>query len=101
MSYRHALEALLRDHGGVGASTAECRRVVVTGVQVVNLLDLDRDAKRHFFSGARNPSQNELSNVQMAYNIYETALEVGARRVVCNPSNHAADYCERLILDDK
>lgn len=87
----------------------------VPGVQVANLLDLDRDQYRHLFSGADavvhfgfvgsagsdNPFQNELSNVQMAYNVFQTALEAGARRVVCTSSNHAADYYERLILDHR
>ncbi len=87
----------------------------VPGVQVANLLDLNRDAYRHLFSGAdsvvhfgfvgsagsTNPFQNEASNVQMAYNVYQTALEAGVRRVVCTSSNHAADYYERLILDHR
>jgi hypothetical protein len=37
----------------------------------------------------------------MAYNIYQTALEEGVRRVVVASSNHAADYYEPLILDDR
>jgi hypothetical protein len=37
----------------------------------------------------------------MAYNIYQTALEEGVRRVVVASSNHAADYYEPLILDGK
>ena len=95
----------------------------VPGVQTANLLDLDRDAYRHLFAGAdsvvhfgfvgsagpsnplqagsSHPFQNEASNVQMAYNVYQTALEAGVRRVVCTSSNHAADYYERLILDHK
>jgi hypothetical protein len=63
----------------------------------------------HFgFVGSSDPSDsadtdkrfwNELANVQMAYNIYQTALEEGVRRVVVASSNHAADYYEPLILD--
>ena len=67
------------------------------------------DAVAHFgFVGNTNPSAgndsevrfwNEFANVQMAYNIYQTALEEGVRRVVVASSNHAADYYEPLILD--
>ena len=50
------------------------------------------------------PKQNfwaEHANVQMAFNIYQAALEEGVRRVVVASSNHAADYYERLILEHK
>jgi len=43
----------------------------------------------------------ELANVQMAYNIYQTSWEEEVRRVVVASSNHAADYYEPLILDEK
>ena len=42
---------------------------------------------------------NEMLNVQMAYDVYQTSLEEGVRRVVVASSNHAADYYEPLILD--
>jgi len=90
----------------------------VEGVQVADLVDRNRDAYRHHFQGAdavvhfafvgnSDPRQdepdhrfwNEFSNVQMAYNVYQTALEEGVRRVVVASSNHAADYYEPLILD--
>ena len=41
----------------------------------------------------------EVANVEMAYNVYQTAREEGVRRVVMISSNHAADYYEPLILD--
>ncbi|MBV7330455.1 NAD(P)-dependent oxidoreductase [Chloroflexi bacterium TSY] len=88
-------------------------------VHVTDLVDRNRDSYRHYFSGAdavvhfafvgnTNPNErndpekrfwNEFSNVQMAYNIYQTSLEEGVRRVVVASSNHAADYYEPLILD--
>jgi hypothetical protein len=88
----------------------------VAGVQIADLMNRDRDAYRHHFQGvdavvhcgfarAEDPSdpnqrfQAELSNVQMAYNVYQTAWEEGVRRVVVASSNHAADYYEPLILD--
>ncbi len=91
----------------------------VPGVVVVDLADPDRDAYRAHFRGAdaaihcafvRPPPgeetsdarfRAELANVDMAYNIYQTALEEGVRRVVVASSNHAADYYERLIWAGK
>ena len=91
----------------------------VPGTQIADLIQRNRDLYRHHFRGAEavvhfgfvgnsdpaagNDSdrrfQNELSNVQMAYNVYQTALEEGVRRVIVASSNHAADYYEPLILD--
>ena len=91
---------------------------MVEGVQVADLLDRNRDRYRQYFRGAdaivhfgfvgnSNPAagndsdlrfQDELANVQMAYTVYQTALEEGVRRVVVASSNHAADYYEPLIL---
>jgi len=84
----------------------------VEGVQIADLLNRDRDAYRHYFRGADavvhssfvradDPAQRfyaEHTNVEMAYNVYQTAWEERVRRVVCISSNHAADYYERLIL---
>lgn len=84
-------------------------------VRIVDLLDRDRNAYRHHFGGAdavvhcgfvrsedaAGRFRAELANVEMAYNVYQTSLEEGVRRVVTTSSNHAADYYERLILDHK
>ena len=43
----------------------------------------------------------EYENVALAYNVYRTALEENIRRVVVASSNHASDYYERLVWDDK
>ena len=93
----------------------------IPDIQIADLTDKNRDAYRHHFKGvdtvvhyafvgSSNPGEgnsadarfwNEFANVQMAYNIYQTALEEGVRRVVVASSNHAADYYEPLILDGK
>ena len=90
----------------------------VGGVEIADLLNPDRDAYRQHFSQVdavvhlgfvaakerNDPEQNfwaEYANVQMAYNIYQTALEEGVRRVVVASSNHAADYYEPLILEHR
>jgi hypothetical protein len=87
----------------------------VEGVQIADLMNRDRDAYRHHFRGAdavvhcgfvhaKDPDDSnqrffaELANVEMAYNVYQTAWEEKVRRVVVASSNHAADYYERLIL---
>lgn len=89
------------------------------GIQIADLTNKDRDIYRHHFQGvdtvihcayvnsefpdecvnAERKFSDELANVQMAYNIYQTSLDVGVRRVVAASSNHAADYFEPLILD--
>lgn len=91
----------------------------VPGIAITDLTERNRDTYRHHFSGvdavvhlgfvgSPNPGDqqdpderfwNELANVQMTYNVYQTAFEEGVRRVVVASSNHAADYFEPLILD--
>ena len=91
----------------------------IPDIHIADLVDKKRDNYRHHFRGADtvvhfafvgnsslderdDPSRrfwNEFANVQMAYNIYQTSLEEGVRRVVVASSNHAADYYEPLILD--
>ncbi|MBI1800014.1 MAG: NAD(P)-dependent oxidoreductase [Chloroflexi bacterium] len=45
--------------------------------------------------------QAELTNVQMAHNVYQVSVEEGVRRAVVCSSNHAADYYERLVWADR
>jgi hypothetical protein len=85
----------------------------IEGVEIADLLDADRDSYREWFRGldsvvhcafvgTADTNQRfaaELRNVEMAYNVYQTAWEEGVRRVVVASSNHAADYYEPLILD--
>jgi NAD+ dependent glucose-6-phosphate dehydrogenase len=93
----------------------------VPGVQIADLIDPNRDAyRRHFrgvdavihcgFTSARRQNAGasreanyraEIQNIEMAFNVYQTSLEEGVRRVVVCSSNHAADYYERLIWSGK
>ena len=89
----------------------------VEGVIIADLTDPNRDAYREHFRGAdavihcgfvrsqnrgaEDRFRDEYSNVGMAYNVYQTSLEEGVRRVVVCSSNHAADYYERLIWAGK
>src|SRR5215468_1623901 len=89
----------------------------INGVRVVDLSNRDRDAYRHHFTGVdavvhlalAQCSQGlpddqfwtELRNIQMTFDVYQTALEEEVRRVVVASSNHAADFYEPLILDDR
>lgn len=89
----------------------------VEGIQVVDLLNRDRDSYREYFRGAdavvhcgfiyirgfyeERRFWAELSNVELAYNVYQTASEEGVRRVVVASSECAADYYRALVLDGK
>lgn len=90
----------------------------IPDVQIADLTSRDREAYRRHFAGAdavvhlgftraadrRDQVQDfyaEHLNVEMAFHVYQTALEEEVRRVVVASSNHAADYYERLILQDK
>jgi nucleoside-diphosphate-sugar epimerase len=95
-----------RDRDGLGRP--------VDGLQVVDISDLARmDEYRELFRGAdavvhlaflRPPDDSlharylaERGNVDMAYIVYQLALDEGVRRVVVASSNHAADFYERPI----
>jgi hypothetical protein len=93
-----------RDRDGLGRP--------VEGLQVRDVSDPSRmDEYRDLFRGAdavvhlafmRPPEETlhlrylaERANVDMAYIVYQLALEEGVRRVVVASSNHAADFYER------
>jgi hypothetical protein len=109
---------VLREHYDLAlldVRTADREGHEVSGVQIADLLDRDRDAYRHHFRDAHAVVHSgfvrsdgpegrfwaELANVQMAYNVYQTSWEEGVRRVISISSNHAADYYEPLILDGR
>lgn len=94
---------------------------LVEGVEVVDLIDPERDHYRHLFEGvdavvhlgykhSRDGGADgedmpqlerfpvELENVQMANNVYRTAFDAGVSRVVMASSNHAADWYEYTLV---
>ena len=87
----------------------------VAGVQIVDLINRDRDSYRQHFSGAdavvhcayyRVHEQgddvyfsSELENLQLTYNVYQVAWEERVRRLVAASTNHAADFYENYALD--
>jgi len=96
----------------------------VPGIRVCDLTQPDRDLYREHFKGAdavihsafvsakgldattwsdnsQPKFEAEHTNVAMAYNVYQTAIEENVKRVVVASSNHAADYYERLIWADQ
>ncbi|MDA0709836.1 MAG: NAD(P)-dependent oxidoreductase, partial [bacterium] len=88
----------------------------IEGVQIVDLTHENREAYRHHFKGAdavvhsgfkgtvdwhHTDYWKESDNVRMCYNTFQTCLEEGVKRLVVMSSNHACDYYERLIWDDK
>lgn len=89
---------------------------VVPGVEIADLTVEDLDVNRRLFqdidavvhfgfvksppghdSFARASFYTERANVDMAFNVYQMAMEAGVRRVVVASSNHAADWYEGLI----
>lgn len=95
--------------------TANRQGEEVAGTVIADLTDRNRDAYRaHFrsqdavihcgFTRAKDAKDRywaESANVDMAHNVYQVCVEEGVRRAVIISSNHAADYYERLIWDDK
>ena len=88
----------------------------VPDIASADLRDSDREAYRHHFAGAdavvhlafnrqAGRSMNdgdyfaERTNLDLAFNVYQTGLEEGVRRVVVASSNHAADWYEHLLRD--
>ena len=86
----------------------------VEGIVIQDLIDPDRAAYAHLFDGvdgvvhlgykrrsAPNPLDHfaeENQNVQMAYNVFRSAYDAGAKRVVMASSNHAADWYEHNLI---
>ena len=89
----------------------------IEGIEIVDLLNKDRDQYRHHFAGAdavlhcayyRVHDQgddvyfsSELANLQLTYNVYQSAWEAGVRRLVAASTNHAADLYETYALDKR
>lgn len=88
----------------------------VEGVQIVDLENTDRDSYRQYFQGAdavvhsgfkgtvdwgHQNYWKESDNVRMCYNVYQTCVEEGIKRIVVMSSNHACDFYERLIWSDQ
>jgi len=87
----------------------------IDDIQLVDLLDKDRDRYRQHFTGAdavihcayyRIHDQgddiyfsSELANLQLTYNVYQVAWEEKVRRLVAASTNHAADLYENYALD--
>ncbi len=89
----------------------------IDGIQIVDLMDKDRDSYRQHFAGAeavvhcayhRVHDQgddvyfsSELENLQLAYNVYQVAWEERVGRLVAASTNHAADFYEDYALDGR
>jgi UDP-glucose 4-epimerase len=89
----------------------------VEGVQIVDLMDKNRDTYRQYFQGIdavihcayyriENQGEDlrfssELENLQLTYNVYQVAWEENVRRLVSATTNHAADFYEPYLLDGK
>jgi hypothetical protein len=88
----------------------------VPGLEIADLTAQDLNANRRFFQGvdavahfgfvkspaghdsfSRASYYTERANLDMAFNVYQLAMEEGVQRVVVASSNHAADWYEGLI----
>ena len=83
----------------------------VRDVVIADLTNRDRDAYREYFRGqdaiihcgfvrTKDDADRfwaEMTNIDMAHNVYQTCVEENVRRAVIISSNHAADYYENLI----
>ena len=91
---------------------------LVEGVTITDLRDANRETYRSYFAGAdavvhlafnykQGHSMNdgdyysERSNLDLAFHVYQTAMEEDVRRVVIASSNHAADWYEHLLRQRK
>ena len=91
---------------------------LVEGVTITDLRDANRETYRSYFEGAdavvhlafnykQGRSMNdgdyysERSNLDLAFHVYQTAMEEDVRRVVIASSNHAADWYEHLLRQRK
>ena len=91
---------------------------LVEGVTITDLRNPDRETYRCHIQGADavvhlafnykpGHSMNdgdyysERSNLDLAFHVYQTALEEGVGRVVVASSNHAADWYEHLLRQRK
>ena len=88
----------------------------VPDVVAADLSDPNREAYSQHFQGVdtvvhlgyRRPHgeplddfYDENANVAMAYNVFRTAYDAGARRVVIASSNHAADWYEHALIHQR
>ena len=85
----------------------------IEGLVVADLIDADRTKYASLFEGVdavihlgykrRTGSPldhyfDERQNVDMAYNVFRSALDAGVKRVVMASSNHAADWYEHALI---
>lgn len=85
----------------------------VEGVDIVDLIDPDRNKYSHLFEGVDavihlaykrrsgdplDHFNDEKQNVEMAYNVFRSSYDAGVQRVVMASSNHAADWYEHALI---
>tara|TARA_B100001123_G_scaffold451039_1_gene626236 strand:+ start:401 stop:1330 length:930 start_codon:yes stop_codon:yes gene_type:complete len=85
----------------------------VEGVNIVDLIDPDRDKYSQLFEGVDavihlaykrrsgdplDHFDDEKQNVEMAYNVFRSSYDAGVKRVVMASSNHAADWYEHALI---
>ncbi|MBI3913552.1 MAG: NAD(P)-dependent oxidoreductase [Chloroflexi bacterium] len=99
---------------------------VIEGVNIVDLLDLDRNKYRHYFKDAdalvhggfkegrtrrfvdggtpearSDKFQSEMQNVQMTFNVFQAAVEENVRRAVVCSSIRVVESYDTFVLDGR
>lgn len=112
-AFRERYDLVLLDHRDRTRDGA-----LVEGITITDLGEADRETYRRLFSGAdaivhlafnykQGHSMNdgdyfsERSNLDLAYHVYQTAVDEDVGRVVIASSNHAADWYEHLLRQRK
>ena len=110
-TFREQYDMTLAD---VKGSDREGREVAK--VSISDLSDSDLGAYAHLFQGQdavvhlaykrrrgtpMDDFYDEQVNVAMAYNVFRSAYDAGAQRVVMASSNHAADWYEHALIHER
>lgn len=100
----------------VDVKKENCRGEKLEEIKIADLTNWNRDNYRSLFQdkdavihcayiqsmeNGKHTFPPELTNIQMAYNVYQTCVEAEVGRLVVMSSNHAGDYYERLIHQGK
>ncbi|MCY4528885.1 MAG: NAD(P)-dependent oxidoreductase [Chloroflexi bacterium] len=116
-TFRHCYDLTLLDYTvEPNPDRAHAGSGPVTGVQVADLLDPDRDKYSYHFEGVDavvhlayirrrgepiDQYESQRENVDMAYNVFRAAYDAGVERVVAASSNHAANWYEPTLLQPR
>ena len=110
-TFREQYDMTLVDVKGTDREGREVANVAISDLSVPDLgayshLFQGQDSVVHLAYKRRRGTPlddfyDEQVNVAMAYNVFRSAYDAGARRVVMASSNHAADWYEHALIHDR